>query len=59
MSTASLFTKSANLPGVATTICVVSFKRSICGLIGIPPQIVAIEILGIYFANAIKLLAIC
>ena len=59
ISIASRFTKSANLPGVATTMCVASFKRSIWGFIGIPPQIVAIEISGAYFANEVRFAEIC
>ena len=36
---ASRFTRSIKRPGVATTIWVVSFKRSIWGFIGTPPHI--------------------
>ena len=51
--------KSINLPGVATTICVSLFKRSICGFIGIPPQVDAIEIEELCDAYAVKLANIC
>ena len=50
--------KSISLPGVATTICVGEVNRSICGFIGIPPQVAAMETSGRYLAKASKLLKI-
>jgi hypothetical protein len=48
--------KSIKRPGVATTMCVGNASLSICGFMGIPPQVAAMEIFGMYVANCSKFL---